>query len=157
FRYLCLGVESLTAAERTKVVQVHNAYRSQLAKGQITNKGGKKLPTGKNIYALRYDLNAEKLAQTTVNTCSGGSSGAKLNFRMGGNVDATTLITNAVSVWAGTLQTYGVGADLKFTKANPSLYYWAELAYAVNYKVGCATKYCAAQGFTWIVCQYQPK
>lgn len=31
---------------------MHNAYRSQLAKGQITNKGGKKLPTGKNIYAL---------------------------------------------------------------------------------------------------------
>ncbi|KAH7718401.1 hypothetical protein AAVH_14178 [Aphelenchoides avenae] len=68
-----------------------------------------------------------------------------------------TLITNVVSTLAGTLQTYGIGADLKFTKANHNLYYWAEMAFAVNYKVGCGMKYCLANGFTWIVRQYKPR
>jgi len=34
------------------VASAHNAYRSQLAKGQAANKDGSKLPSGKNVYAL---------------------------------------------------------------------------------------------------------
>lgn len=42
----------LSDAVRNSIVTTHNTYRSQLAQGQSTIKGGKKAASAKNMYKL---------------------------------------------------------------------------------------------------------
>ncbi|KAH7718405.1 venom allergen-like protein vap-2 [Aphelenchoides avenae] len=148
----CAG--GLTDSERSIVEEEHNKQRSDIAQGRATNKGGAPLPKAKNMYKLKYDCAAEALAQQAANSCSTRAIGAKLNFLAGGEQSPSFMIKQGIQVWFHKLSEYGIGNDLKFS--NPSLYYWAEAAYASNTKIGCAVKYCQAQGFTVLVCQYQP-
>ncbi|EYC32531.1 hypothetical protein Y032_0003g1633 [Ancylostoma ceylanicum] len=67
----CKG-KSLTDAQRQLLISEHNKIRRMIAKGNAENYDGGKLPSGRNIYQLRYSCELENAAIASVKgaTCS---------------------------------------------------------------------------------------
>ena len=60
---------ALNAAEQQAVLDCHNAFRSQLAKGTANSRNGL-MPAGANIAQLQYDTGIEAIAHNWANQCT---------------------------------------------------------------------------------------
>uniref|UniRef100_A0A183CNN8 SCP domain-containing protein n=1 Tax=Globodera pallida TaxID=36090 RepID=A0A183CNN8_GLOPA len=63
------SVLALSASSRVSVLACHNNYRSTLAKGTAANLTGT-MPAGSNLIQLKYNTDAERIAQNWANQCS---------------------------------------------------------------------------------------
>ncbi|RCN53245.1 hypothetical protein ANCCAN_00804, partial [Ancylostoma caninum] len=81
--------DNMTPYIRQRIVDIHNEYRSQLAKGQVrSGKPGKaNLYTATNIYKMRYDLTLEEEAQAYVDSCPRGGSALSTRPQSGENIE----------------------------------------------------------------------
>uniref|UniRef100_A0A914CXD3 SCP domain-containing protein n=1 Tax=Acrobeloides nanus TaxID=290746 RepID=A0A914CXD3_9BILA len=100
----------LTDSDRQVITNLHNNFRSSLAKGQEPTASGGNAPTAKNMYKIQYDCDLEGMAQSWANKCvfqhSGGNAGENL-YMQTNNVAVSTALTNAADMWWAELAQYG--------------------------------------------------
>ncbi|KIH58275.1 SCP-like protein, partial [Ancylostoma duodenale] len=79
----------MTPNIRQRIVDIHNEYRSQLARGLVrSGKPGKaNLHTATNMYKMRYDMTLEEEAQAYVDSCPLAGSALSTRRQSGENFE----------------------------------------------------------------------
>lgn len=166
FAAICPG-NDLTDSIRQAAVSSHNNFRSQLAQGQSTLRGGARAATAKNMYRLNYDCSIEATAQAWANNCQFQHSSSSFRNGAGENLFMTTAvnanqasaINQAATLWWKELTDFGgiSSSDTTLTMSafNTGIGHWSQMAWAKTTTVGCGIKSCPSQGMTIVVCQYK--
>uniref|UniRef100_A0AC35GLN0 ShKT domain-containing protein n=1 Tax=Panagrolaimus sp. PS1159 TaxID=55785 RepID=A0AC35GLN0_9BILA len=166
FAAICPSNE-ISDAIRQAAISSHNNFRSQLAQGQSTLRGGARAATAKNMYRLNYDCAIEATAQAWANNCqfqhstSNFRNGAGENLFMTSAVNANqqSAMTQAATLWWKELADFGgiSSSDTTLTMSafNTGIGHWSQMAWAKTTTIGCGVKSCPSQGMTIVVCQYK--
>ncbi|KAI1727085.1 cysteine-rich secretory protein family domain-containing protein [Ditylenchus destructor] len=160
-------VIALSSSERQIAVDTHNQYRSQLAKGQVQNRGAELLPSGSNIYKLSYSNTLEQAAQAWADNCEFKHSVNQLQqtgqgqnlYEIDTQQDASSALTSAADMWWNEVVEVGINSDLiirssMFGDENNQIGHFTAMAWGDTTQIGCGVSYCASQGFTLLVCNY---
>ncbi|EGT59294.1 CBN-VAP-1 protein [Caenorhabditis brenneri] len=134
---------------RKMFFDAHNDARRSMAKGLEPNKCGL-LPTGKNVYELRWDCDMEAKAQEWADGCP--SSFQTFDPTWGQNIltftgtfaDPTATAASAINTWWQQVRTAGLtDPDNKYTSS--SLFSWANMANGKATAFGCAFAVCGTK------------
>uniref|UniRef100_A0AC34Q3M8 SCP domain-containing protein n=1 Tax=Panagrolaimus sp. JU765 TaxID=591449 RepID=A0AC34Q3M8_9BILA len=161
----CAGNE-LNSALRTQIVDRHNYYRTLLATGQSTIKGGAKASPAKNMYKLKYSCELETIAQNWANKCNFSHSPSNLRnagenlFMMGiAGYDKSLSLKNAADLWWNELEKYGgitpTNVVLTIQNFNLGIGHWSQMAWGKTTTIGCGYKSCPTQRMSIVVCNYR--
>ncbi|KHJ92050.1 SCP-like protein [Oesophagostomum dentatum] len=158
----------LTNTQRSLLLNLHNNYRSSLAKGQTeVNHNWGIAPPAALMYRMLYDCNAESYAQQAVSTCRKtrlpldtiGSH--RQNIHVLNTVQTTPegAMQNALATWWGQLASYGIRSSMmfypsEFNRGASNVLSWSKMAWWDNLRVGCATQNCGTYYVT--SCMYNP-
>uniref|UniRef100_A0A7E5A0M7 SCP domain-containing protein n=1 Tax=Panagrellus redivivus TaxID=6233 RepID=A0A7E5A0M7_PANRE len=157
--------------ERNSLLNRHNAYRSELAKGHSAMKSGGNAPTGADIATLKYNCSLEKIAEEWAKHCvfehSSGShrNGAGENiwasFSNDGGTPGNVFNSASDSFWSELKQKGELkNGNTKFTADMLPIGHWSQMAWAKTTSVGCGYATCNANnGFKYmhfVVCNYYP-
>ncbi|EPB69405.1 SCP-like protein [Ancylostoma ceylanicum] len=160
--------DGLSQELRDKIEDMHNYYRSILAKGQIRNgkEGKPNCPTATNMYRMRYDMTLELEAQKYADSCpsssspvSSRSSGENYQTFSPTEITDEVAIKNALEIWFEQILKRGVNKRMMYNKKleekprAPTAF--TQMAWAESYKVGCGVKHCSSR--TVVVCRYNPR
>uniref|UniRef100_A0A915LFL7 SCP domain-containing protein n=1 Tax=Meloidogyne javanica TaxID=6303 RepID=A0A915LFL7_MELJA len=114
-------VHALLSNEQKFVQDRHNWRRSQLAGGQSQNKTGM-MPTGKNIWTMKYDASLEASAQAWTNQCtmthSGSPNGENGCFLSNQETNVVNALSTCCDLWWAELVNNGAPSDLVLTSSN---------------------------------------
>uniref|UniRef100_A0A914XDE3 SCP domain-containing protein n=1 Tax=Plectus sambesii TaxID=2011161 RepID=A0A914XDE3_9BILA len=156
-------------AGRQTMVNINNAYRSTLIKGDQLDKNKAKNPTGKNMYKLAWDCDLENGAQAWADACSWGHSTSQQRNGTGENLYATTFPwTNSSAMSKAAADSWWSEATTYWTMRSNNILKWAndssaghftQMAWATTYKVGCGMASCPNLIIGWpqatyVVCRY---
>ncbi|KAI1728135.1 cysteine-rich secretory protein family domain-containing protein [Ditylenchus destructor] len=160
-------VIALSSSEKQIAVNTHNQYRSQLAKGQVLNRGAELLPSGSNIYKLSYSDTLEQAAQAWADNCEFKHSEDQLAqtgqgqnlYEIDTQQDTSSALTSAADMWWNEVVEVGINSDLiirssMFGDENNQIGHFTAMAWGDTTQIGCGVSYCASQGFTLLVCNY---
>ncbi|ETN84443.1 SCP-like protein [Necator americanus] len=161
----CANAE-VTDAVRNAVIDVHNSYRSQVARGLIINgKSGQNCPTAANMYKMEYDCSLESSALVQAKTCTLTASAASSRGGQGENYYSGALVNDleqavrtAMQQWFNQITTSGVNPVMQFRarvrdKPNAPVAF-TQMVWGTSTKVGCAVIKCPSNTYT--VCRYSP-
>ncbi|EYC26220.1 hypothetical protein Y032_0010g1025 [Ancylostoma ceylanicum] len=161
------GSEAMTPARRESVVNIHNNYRSALARGRVRNgkEGNVNCPTATNMYQMRYDMAMEAEAQAYADSCPDSNSAVSsrsglLTYRISSiTLPYDDAITLALKTWWEQILKNGVNNQMKYNQfleekpEAPTAF--TQMAWAESYKVGCGIK---RRSFgTVVACRYNPR
>ncbi|KIH60003.1 SCP-like protein, partial [Ancylostoma duodenale] len=125
-----------------------NDLRSDLAKGDAPNKGGKKCPAGKNIYRLDWDCMLENIAQKAVDQCvekpklmpkEEETLSMVYSKKPLTTCNPMPLFRKQVKEWWNVSTTVGLDNNAAFKSGLES---FAVLANGLSTRIGCAQKNC---------------
>ncbi|EYC39581.1 hypothetical protein Y032_0650g1130 [Ancylostoma ceylanicum] len=117
--------DGLSQELRDKIEDMHNYYRSILAKGQIRNgkEGKPNCPTATNMYRMRYDMTLELEAQKYADSCpsssspvSSRSSGENYQTFSPTEITDEVAIKNALEIWFEQILKRGVNKRMMYNK-----------------------------------------
>ncbi|EPB77799.1 SCP-like protein [Ancylostoma ceylanicum] len=118
---MCGGVEaSMTDYARTTVLELHNFYRSRLARGlEFNGEINTTQPGARNMIKLEYDCRLEKYAQEWADKCTFEHSNSWERPNQGQNLymttirnwETTSLLHTAMEIWWRELEEHGMPAD----------------------------------------------
>uniref|UniRef100_A0A914H938 SCP domain-containing protein n=1 Tax=Globodera rostochiensis TaxID=31243 RepID=A0A914H938_GLORO len=167
FSEIPCSVLALSASSRASVLACHNNYRSTLAKGTAANLTGT-MPAGSNLIQLKYNTDAERIAQNWANQCTMERSNPFKRRSMGENsykISSSTIteadaLKQACDAWWAELKQHGLQSSLilgpnEYDKDTKN---WTEQAWAKTAQIGCAMARCRNPAWkTWVVCNYSSR
>ncbi|EYC30647.1 hypothetical protein Y032_0004g1697 [Ancylostoma ceylanicum] len=114
---------------RQKFLDMHNEYRSLVAKGQAKDKLGGNAPKAARMKKMVYDCGIEATAMKPAKRCKFEHSPKEERSELGENVytitalnvDKTNVAEMASKKWFGELETFGVGQKNYNTSTSHSL------------------------------------
>ncbi|VDP15134.1 unnamed protein product [Heligmosomoides polygyrus] len=127
---VCSSNEGMTDSVRQKFLELHNGFRSSLARGLEPDALGGFAPKAKKMLKMVYDCSVEASALRHANKCVYQHSASSDRAGLGENIYKTTRL-NYDKVKAAT-----------------------QMAWETSYRLGCAIAHCPS--FTFGVCQYGP-
>ncbi|CAK5088659.1 unnamed protein product [Meloidogyne enterolobii] len=149
---LGLHQAKMTDDLRKAILRAHNNYRSQLAKGLVTDGSNKTMPAGKNIYKFVYKLSIEKIAQATADNCKMAHPGTVgYGENLWANSWAMDNLTEAVngaplSWWSEKDKCPILANNLQVT---PDVFdkcgHMTPMAWSHTTQIGCGIQLCPAQ------------
>ncbi|KAL6739819.1 hypothetical protein Aduo_013227 [Ancylostoma duodenale] len=160
----------MTDVERRKFVDVHNKYRSLVARGEAVDKASKSkyAPMAARMKKMIYDCGLETSAMKVAKKCIFQRSGKLTSLPYGENVWMTTAVKRdkaltaeqACENWFSELERFGVGLDNILTVAlwnrpRTQIGQYTQMVWQETYKVGCYVEWC--DKMTLAVCHYSPK
>ncbi|KAL3068612.1 hypothetical protein niasHS_016018 [Heterodera schachtii] len=159
------SVLALSDDSRGLMLECHNNYRSQLAKGTAANLTGT-MPAGSNLIQQKYVTDGiETVAQNWANGCSMAHSDSSQRNGMGENLYMTSsssiseadALKQACDMWWAELKQHGIQESLVLDSEqfNKGIGHWSQQAWATTAQIGCAMARCpSADWKTWVVCNY---
>ncbi|GMT06687.1 hypothetical protein PENTCL1PPCAC_28861, partial [Pristionchus entomophagus] len=161
--HICPRNAKMTDTARHTVLDWHNALRSNLAFGKEEDGEGAYAPMAKGMLKMHYDCVLESSAQEAVDRCrfspyKMGKSGQNIFMTEQANAqhDQITLLQQATKQWWDELKQGGVGYNNTFSRKDQKNHvdHFTQMAWAVTYRVGCATQVCGGRRFA--ACHYSP-
>ncbi|WKX94580.1 hypothetical protein Q1695_011675 [Nippostrongylus brasiliensis] len=147
--YQCSGL-GMTPDERQSVLTMYNIARLKAASGTYF-RSGTKLPTAKNMRALTWDCELEKLAEEAAYSCSDKqrpTAGYAQHFR-----HMLASIPNKVSALEPTVQPtedpsggFTTQSSSVVYNGNPIYKNYANIMRSDTSKIGCSVRVCARNG-----------
>jgi len=142
---------------RDAVVKCHNDFRSQVARGQGKNKDGSALPSGKNVYELKYDPTLQPVVQAIADKClfkHSGTSGRGENIYLNsGILSPVDAVIASCKRWWTEIDRAGINKDLHLIEQGfESIGHWTQMMWAKSWGIACAIG--ANCGKTLVFCQY---
>uniref|UniRef100_A0A915DRU9 SCP domain-containing protein n=1 Tax=Ditylenchus dipsaci TaxID=166011 RepID=A0A915DRU9_9BILA len=161
------SADALTAQQRSAILNYHNSLRSQLAKGQVTDKDGK-LPAGKNIYKFVYNSTIEAITQANADLCkmehSSSGFGENLYFSGGEETNLTKALIDGANSWWGEKDECQIKKDnLNVTTAVwDNCGHWIPMAWSHTTQLACGVQVCGPMDWckgwctktTLVICNY---
>lgn len=164
---LCSSNEGMTDSVRQKFLDLHNGYRSSLARGLEPDALGGFAPKAKKMLKMVYDCSVEASALRHANKCVYQHSASSDRAGLGENIYKTTRLNydkvkaaiQSSQLWWNELKEYGVGPSNNLTtalwnRADMQIGHYTQMAWKTSYRLGCAIAHCPS--FTFGVCQYGP-
>ncbi|RCN47296.1 SCP-like protein [Ancylostoma caninum] len=117
----------MTQELRDKVVNMHNYYRSMLARGLVRNGkvGNPNCPQATNMYKMRYDMAMESEAQMYADSCPARGSQVSARPSLSGEnfqifnsviISPNDAITHALDTWWTQILKNGVNNQMKYNE-----------------------------------------
>ncbi|XGW15811.1 hypothetical protein V3C99_001338 [Haemonchus contortus] len=164
---MCPSNSGMTDSVRRKFLDMHNQYRSSLARGPEPDGFGGNAPKAARMLKMVYDCSAEATAMKHASKCTLRHSKSSERPGLGENVFETTALkldkvkaaAQASKLWWDELKEYGVGPSNNLTAAlfyrpNTKIGHYTQMAWETSYRLGCAIAHCPS--FTYGVCHYGP-
>ncbi|KAL6740869.1 hypothetical protein Aduo_014179 [Ancylostoma duodenale] len=164
----CKTNNGMSDAARQKFLDMHNQFRSLVAKGQAKDKLGGNAPKAARMKKMIYDCNIETTAMKHAKRCKFEHSPKEERPELGENVytitainmDKTNVAGMASKKWFGELEKFGVGQKNYFdlsliNRPKTQIDHYTQMVWQDSYKLGCYVEWCPTQ--TLAVCQYNPK
>ncbi|VDD92867.1 unnamed protein product [Enterobius vermicularis] len=143
----------LSAAVRKTIVDLHNKYRSEVARGIATMKGGKKTPQASNMNKLVYDCQLERETQAWVDKCQKAHSpnsrnaSENLYFAWGGSNTQETHLPRAIASWYSEIS--------KYDASDPQNALTMNMIWAESTLVGCGFSNTCPDNMVYVACRYR--
>ncbi|KAK6755174.1 hypothetical protein RB195_013886 [Necator americanus] len=163
----CSNNAGTTDAVRQKFLDMHNNYRSSVARGLEPDALGGNAPKAAKMLKMVYDCSVESTALAHASKCVYQHSSSADRPGLGENIYMTSAVnfdkvkaaTQASQLWWSELKDYGVGPSNNLTTAlwnrpNTQIGHYSQMAWETSYRLGCAVAHCST--FTFGVCQYGP-
>ncbi|CAJ0591358.1 unnamed protein product [Cylicocyclus nassatus] len=164
---ICSGNNGMPDNVRQTMLDLHNNYRSSVARGLEADALGGNAPKGSKMLKMKYDCSVEASAIKQANKCVFAHSEDSERPGLGENLFASsdpalakvTAATQAAQSWWEELKLNGVGPSNNLTDAlwdrpNKQIGHYTQMAWDTSYRLGCAVVNCPS--FTYAVCQYGP-
>ncbi|XGW03145.1 hypothetical protein V3C99_014830 [Haemonchus contortus] len=163
----CSSNSGMTDSVRQKFLDMHNQYRSSLARGLEPDALGGNAPKAAKMLKMVYDCSVEASALKHASKCVYQHSANTERPGLGENLYKTTALNfdkvkaaaQSSQMWWNELKEYGVGPSNNLTLAlwnrpNTQIGHYTQMAWETSYRLGCAVAHCSS--FTYAVCQYGP-
>ncbi|KHJ91148.1 SCP-like protein [Oesophagostomum dentatum] len=159
---------TMTDYSRKISLELHNFYRSRLARGLEFDGETNSLQQGaKNMIKLEYDCDLEKYAQAWADGCRFEHSNSWERPNQGQNLYMTTirnwetsaLLHTALEIWWKELEEYGMPSDAilseeVWAKKGRLIGHFTQMACGKTRRLGCAIATCS--DMEYVVCHYSP-
>ncbi|KAL6734848.1 hypothetical protein Aduo_005344 [Ancylostoma duodenale] len=157
----------MTNEQRQKFLDMHNNYRSMVAKGQAKDAYGGNAPRAARMKKMIYDCAIEESAMRHAKRCVFVHSPAHTRENLGENLYYTSelRLDKIKAAEQGIkacdeLAQYGVGQQNVLTKQlwsrpNTQIGHYTQMVWQDTYKLGCHVEWYSSM--TYVVCQYGPK
>ncbi|EYB83225.1 hypothetical protein Y032_0340g2994 [Ancylostoma ceylanicum] len=158
----------MTREQRQKFLDMHNNYRSMVAKGQAKDAYGGNAPRAARMKKMVYDCDIEESAMRHAKRCYFAHSPAHERENLGENlyytselrVDKIQAAEQSIKAWFDELAQYGVGQENVLTeqlwnRPRTQIGHYTQMVWQDTYKLGCYVEWCSSM--TYVVCQYGPK
>ncbi|VDM77355.1 unnamed protein product [Strongylus vulgaris] len=165
--HICPKNAGMTDRIRKMFLNLHNKYRSSLARGLEPDGLGGYAPKASNMFKMKYDCSVEAKAIKHANKCIYAHSTEKERTGFGENIfranfpsfNRVKAAYQASYLWWKELRDYGVGPSSEFSisiadRPGMDISHYAQMAWATTYRLGCAVVTCPE--YTYGVCQYGP-
>ncbi|KAK6047189.1 SCP-like protein [Cooperia oncophora] len=163
----CSANSGMTDSVRQKFLDLHNGYRSSLARGLESDALGGNAPKASKMLKMVYDCSVEASALQHASKCVYQHStnaerpglGENIYMTSALNFDKVKAAAQSSQLWWDELKQYGVGQSNNLTLAlwnrpNTQIGHYTQMAWETSYRLGCAVVHCST--FTFGVCQYGP-
>ncbi|VDO04848.1 unnamed protein product [Haemonchus placei] len=163
----CSSNSGMTDSVRQKFLDLHNQYRSSLARGLEPDALGGNAPKAAKMLKMVYDCSVEASALKHASKCVYQHSanterpglGENLYKTSALNFDKVKAAAQSSQMWWSELKEYGVGPSNNLTLAlwnrpDTQIGHYTQMAWETSYRLGCAVAHCSS--FTYAVCQYGP-
>ncbi|PIO69911.1 SCP-like protein [Teladorsagia circumcincta] len=154
----------MTDEARQAFLDMHNAYRSMIAKGLAKDPVGGFAPKAARMMKMIYDCDVEQTMMEWAKTCQTWQAPSSARKGYGQNrfsirpiePNKTIVAEKAVNNWFGQLAQKGVPQEnmLNLNVFYRGVWYYTQLAWQWSYQLGCAVVDC--NGFTYAGCEYNP-
>ncbi|EYB83831.1 hypothetical protein Y032_0328g2635 [Ancylostoma ceylanicum] len=164
---LCSANSGMTDAVRQKFLDMHNNYRSSVARGLEPDALGGNAPKAAKMLKMVYDCSVEASALNHASKCVYQHSSGSDRPGLGENIYMTSAVdfdkvkaaAQASELWWSELAEYGVGPSNNLTTAlwnrpGTQIGHYSQMAWDRSFRLGCAVAHCSS--FTFGVCQYGP-
>ncbi|KAL6742286.1 hypothetical protein Aduo_015450 [Ancylostoma duodenale] len=158
----------MTREQRLKFLDMHNNFRSMVAKGQAKDAYGGNAPTAARMKKMVYDCDIEESAMRHAKGCYFAHSPAHTRENLGENLyytselrlDKIEAAEQGIKAWFDELAEYGVGQENVLTnqlwnRPNTQIGHYTQMVWQDTFKLGCYVEWCSSM--TYVVCQYGPK
>nr|AAC35986.1 secreted protein ASP-2 precursor [Ancylostoma caninum] len=158
------GNNGMTDEARQKFLDVHNSYRSMVAKGQAKDAISGNAPKAAKMKKMIYDCNVESTAMQNAKKCVFAHShrkgvGENIWMSTARQMDKAQAAQQASDGWFSELAKYGVGQENKLTtqlwNRGVMIGHYTQMVWQESYKLGCYVEWCSSM--TYGVCQYSPQ
>ncbi|PIO56008.1 SCP-like protein [Teladorsagia circumcincta] len=154
----------MTDEARQTFLDMHNAYRSMIAKGLAKDPLGGFAPKAARMMKMIYDCDVEQTMMEWAKTCQTWQAPSSARKGYGQNrfsirpiePNKTIVAEKAVNNWFSQLAQKGVPQEnmLNLNVFYRGVWYYTQLAWQWSYQLGCAVVDC--NGFTYAGCEYNP-
>ncbi|EYB93269.1 hypothetical protein Y032_0184g986 [Ancylostoma ceylanicum] len=149
---------------RQKFLDIHNSYRSMVAKGEAKDPVSGKAPPAAKMRKMRYDCDIEASAMHHAKKCKfehmqTEEVGENIWMTTERKADKLSVAEQASQNWFSELERYGVGNDTRLTwelwnRPGTVIGHYTQMVWQNTYKLGCHVEWC--ESMTFAVCQYSP-
>ncbi|EYC34008.1 hypothetical protein Y032_0001g198 [Ancylostoma ceylanicum] len=164
---ICPANSGMPDAARKMFLDMHNKFRSSVARGLEVDGLGGKAPKAAKMLKMVYDCTVEASAIRYSKKClfkhSAKTERKGLNenlYKSGGiKFDKVKAAAQASQLWWDELKEFGVGqanilTPQLWTRPKKPIGHYTQMAWEKSYKLGCAVEHCPS--FTLGVCHYGP-
>ncbi|KAK6727581.1 hypothetical protein RB195_005335 [Necator americanus] len=159
---------SMTDYSRKTALDLHNFYRSRLARGLEFNGETNSTQHGaRNMMKLEYDCHLEKYAQAWADGCKFEHSNSWERPNQGQNLymttirnwETTSLLHTAIEIWWKELEEFGMPSNAILSedvwiRKGSLIGHFTQMACGKSQRLGCAVSKCPDMEF--VVCHYSP-
>ncbi|EPB71950.1 SCP-like protein [Ancylostoma ceylanicum] len=158
----------MTQELRKLFLDIHNRYRSQVAKGKAKDKAGGNAPKAASMRKMLYDCEVEESARRHAVGCRWGHSSQENRKGLGENLYYTSntrmskaeAAKDSCKVWFDELAKRGVGQEdnvltQEVWNKPGQIGHYTQMVWQDTYRLGCYVHRCPSM--TYVVCQYGPR
>ncbi|EPB79278.1 SCP-like protein [Ancylostoma ceylanicum] len=174
---MCDRQNGLTDKTRRAIVDLHNYFRSRVARGKAEDKLSKTkfAPTAKNMLKMEYKCDLEKTAADYARRCEykhsqlheRNNAGENLYMVTIPNAEKTKTGEWATRGWFSELKDFGVGSSNLLTQQlwyrkspDPNIHiqigHYTQMVWGKTKEIGCGIQHCPHKRMTLAVCHYRP-
>ncbi|EPB79276.1 SCP-like protein [Ancylostoma ceylanicum] len=168
---ICSDSNGMTDKMRNRMLELHNQYRSLVARGEAEDRRapGRRTPNAAGMRILRYTCNLENTAVTHARKCVSEHSEDEAREGAGENLYSISIANadklktgeRACRTWFGELHQVGVGQENLFTqkllnraeRIGEKIGHYTQMVWGTTEEVGCAIHHCPEK--TLVVCNYK--